>query len=293
MPTPPATIPAIPTPVPSTNDPGNFDVRADATMGALPPAVDGMNDAAQNTYDNALEVFEKATEISAAAMVATDAAGAVGRSNSPIVVSAGTKSVTLLAAKPNLAVLNKRVVLVQISDPSIKMFGTISAVTSSTVFAVTVVSSDVFGTGSFSAWLVVDAAFFGSAATKEDVWAGLIDTAAIPPKVLKEAQASQAFTEPGAAGTFTFNGDGGWSFHTTLTGTGKTFGQPSNFKPGQSGRVRVVVGAGAGPLAFHPAWKFSFGAPTTSGVNGTIFAISYFVHDASNIESVYIPDLQA
>lgn len=188
MPVAPTTIPPIPTPVPSTDDPGNFDARADATLGALPPAVDGMNAAALNVFDNASEVFAKAVEIAAAALVATDAAGLVGRSNSPLVVGAGTKTVGLLEAKPNLAVLNKRVAIVQISDPSIKMFGTISGVTNSSTFAVTVVSSGAFGSGSYSSWQIIDAAFFGAAATAADLWAAQTDAAAPTPKSIREAK---------------------------------------------------------------------------------------------------------
>ncbi|MDM0011991.1 phage tail protein [Variovorax sp. J22P168] len=37
------TIPSVPTPVPTRNDPENFAARADATLGALPSVVDGMN----------------------------------------------------------------------------------------------------------------------------------------------------------------------------------------------------------------------------------------------------------
>lgn len=215
MPTAPTTIPPIPTPVPSTDDPGNFDARADATLGALPPAVDGMNATAVNVYTNATEVFAKAAEIEAAAMVASDAAGLVGRSNSPLVVGAGTKNVGLLEAKPKLAVLNKRVVIVQLSDPTIRMFGTISSVTSSSAFAVTVVSSGSFGSGTFSAWQIIDAAFFGAAATKEDLWAGTSDAAAPTPKTIRDAK---IWVSLGDGPTVTPNGLNGRNFTWTIGG---------------------------------------------------------------------------
>lgn len=285
-------ITPLPTPVPSSGDPANFDARADAFLGALPAFATEANALAAQVNVRADEVDIAAAEIAAAALVATDAAGLVGRSNSPLVVGAGTKNVILLAAKPNLVVLNKRVVIVQISDPSIKMFGTISSVTSSTVFAVTVVSSGAFGSGNYSSWQIIDAAFFGSSATAIEIWAAS-GVAAIAAEGLYAAMASQPFTEPGAAGTFTFDGAAGWSFHTTIAGTGKTFGAPTNFKPGQSGRIRVAVQTGAGPLAFSTVWKFSFGAPVTASTNGLVFVISYYVHDASNIEAVYIPNMQA
>ena len=107
---------------------------------------------------------------------------------SPLTVGAGAKAVTLQEPKPKLAVLNKRVVLVQLSDPSIKMFGTISAFASASAFTVTVVSSGAFGSGQYSSWSVIDAAFFASAATKEDLWAGTTDAAATSPKTLRDGK---------------------------------------------------------------------------------------------------------
>lgn len=215
MPTAPTPIQEITTPVPLSTDPENFDARADQAWTELPESIVGMNAAGLVTFNNAQEVFEKADEIAAAALVATDAAGLVGRSNSPLVVGAGTKNITLLVAKPNLVVLNKRVVIVQLSDPSIKMFATVSNVTSPTVFTATVVSSGSFGSGSYSSWQIVDAAFFGAAATKEDLWAGVTDAAAPTPKSLREAKAWVALVD---GATVTPDGLVGRNFTWTLGG---------------------------------------------------------------------------
>jgi hypothetical protein len=252
LPTPPVLIPAIPTPVPSTDDPGNFDDRADATLGALPDAVDGMNAANENVYANALEVFDKASEITAAAMVATDAAGAVGRSNASQVVGPGVKTVPLLAAKPNLVVLNKRVVMVQMSDPSIKMFGTISSVANSSQFGLTVLSGGVFGSGSYSGWMVIDAAFFASAATEIEIRAGVTDAAAMAPKPFWGAQ--QAVAVPYAS-SMQLDLATGMNFTTTITGA-PTIGQPLNMKVGQEITWTWEAGAGAGQPSFNSTyWK--------------------------------------
>lgn len=215
MPTAPLPIPNITTPVPLSTDPDNFDARADLAWQELPEAIDAQNVENAKSYANAVEVFEKAEEISAAALVAADAAGLVGRSNSPIVVGAGTKNVTLLAAKPNLVVFNKRVVLVNISDPSIKMFGTITGVTSSTVFALNVVSSGAFGSGSFSSWQVIDAAFYGAAATKEELWAGETDAAGVSPKTLRDGKVWVPLTD---GATVTPDGKNGRNFLWTIGG---------------------------------------------------------------------------
>jgi hypothetical protein len=261
----PSPIPPIPTPVPSTSDPGNFDTRADATLGALPGVVGAQNTENEKVYQNALEVFEKAQEIAAAAAVAVDAAGAVGRSNSPIVVGAGTKNVTLVAAKPNLAVLNKRVALVQISDPSIKMFGTISTVTSSSQFAVNVVSSGVFGTGSYSAWMVIDAAFFASAATELEIRAGVTGAAAMAPKEFWGAQEAVAVAY---ASSMQLDLATGLNFTTTITGA-PTIGQPLNMKVGQEITWTWEAGSGAGQPSFNSTyWKRPSGTPTFSTTLG-------------------------
>lgn len=285
MPVAPTTIPPIPTPVPSTDDPGNFDARADATLGALPPAVDGMNAVATNVYANATEVFTKAAEIDAAAMVASDAAGLVGRSNSPLVVGAGTKSVTLLAAKPNLVVLNKRVVIVQISDPSIKMFGTISSVTSSTAFAVTVVSSGAFGSGNYSSWQIIDAAFFGSAATKELIWAALDDTAAITSKSLGEARAPVAVA---FSSSVVLPMNAGISFVLGLITGNFQLANPTGLADvvGQSGSVTLPLDAtGTGLISYGTYWKPVEGThiAMAPGANKTS-TLYYEVKSATRIE---------
>lgn len=256
MPTAPTPIPNIPTPVPSTDDPGNFDDRADDTLVAMPPAIDGMNDAADNVYANAVEVFDKAAEIAAAALVATDAAGLVGRSSSPLVVGAGVKTVGLLEAKPKLAVVNKRVVIVQISDPTIRMFGTISSVTSSSAFAVTVVSSGAFGSGSFSSWQIIDAAFFGAAATKEDLWAGTSDAAAPTPKTIRDAKVWVPLID---GATVTPNGLVGRNFTWTIGGN-RALAAITNCSPNDTFLLEITQdGTGSRILAWASGVYFRAG----------------------------------
>jgi len=63
-------VPALPGPVPQSTDPINFDARADATLGALPSVIAGMN--SQNEENNALNVAINATV--AAASVSANAA---------------------------------------------------------------------------------------------------------------------------------------------------------------------------------------------------------------------------
>ncbi|MCX7585004.1 hypothetical protein [Phenylobacterium sp. 58.2.17] len=278
MPTAPLPIPNITTPVPLSTDPDNFDARADLAWQELPEAIDAQNVENAKSYANALEVFEKAAEISAAAAVAIDGAGAVGRSNSSLVVGAGTKPVTLQSAKPNLVVLNKRVVLVQISDPSIRMFGTISAVTSTTVFAVTVVSSGAYGSGTYSAWMVIDAAFYAAAATPADILAATSDSVSVSPKGLKGALAPFALTD---GATVTPDGLNGLDFTWTIGGN-RLLGAIVNTYPGARGRITITQdGTGSRVLAVASAYKREGGLAVLTTAAG---AKDYLLYDVVSVD---------
>lgn len=248
-------ITPLPTPVPNSGDPANFDARADAFLGALPTFATEANALAEDVNQRADEVAVSAAEIAAAALVASDAAGLVGRSNSALVVGAGTKNITLLAAKPSLAVLNKRVAIVQISDPSIKMFGTISSVTSSTVFSVSVVSSGAFGSGSYSSWQIIDAAFFGAAATREEIWAAIMDAAAVSPKSLGAARGPVAVA---FSSTVTLAMNAGINFVLGLITGNFQLANPTGLADviGQTGSVTLPLdGTGTGLISYGTYWK--------------------------------------
>ena len=69
----PNSITALPTP-PSTLDPTNFDVRADAFLGQFPTLVTEVNNVASVTYNNAVDAYNNATTASAAAITAQQSA---------------------------------------------------------------------------------------------------------------------------------------------------------------------------------------------------------------------------
>lgn len=258
----PPIIDPVPTPVPTTANPGNFDAAGDALLGWFPPGRDQIQAVAENVYANAQGVQALgagietlAAEVAAAAMVAADAVGLVGRSNSPLTVDAGIKAITLLAAKPSLAVLNKRVAIVQLSDPSIKMFGTVSSVTSSTVFSVTVVSSGAYGSGNYSAWQIIDAAFFATAASKEVIWAGADDSAVITAKSITDAgkPVSVAFAAP-----LVLNMAAGISFVVDPITGNFQLANPTGITAemvGRTGSVTFNTGAGGFAISYGTYWK--------------------------------------
>lgn len=249
-------ITAIPTDPPSTSDPANFDARADAFLGNFPAFGAQINATATGMNAAAEEMETAVAEISAAALVAADAAGLVGRSISPLVVGAGTKTISLLVAKPSLVVLNRRVVIVQLSDPTIRMFGTISSVTSSSAFTVTVVSSGSFGSGSFSSWQIIDAAFFGAAATKEDLWAGTSDAAAPTPKTFRDAKVWVALVD---GATVTPNGLVGRNFTWTIGGN-RALAAITNCSPNDTFLLEITQdGTGSRILAWASGVYFRAG----------------------------------
>lgn len=226
-------ITTIPSDPPSTDDPSNFDARADAFLGDFPDFGEELNDMAGAMNTVAEEVETAANDISAAALVAADAAGYVGKMTGSLSVGAGTKAITLTSAKPNLATANKQVVIVLDSDPSIKMFGVIasSPTPTSTTFSVTVTSGGVFGSGSYSGWKIIDAAFFGTASTKEELWAGTSDASSPSPKTFTDAAAPQTVAY---ASTLALNMAEGRYRRCLLVSASFTLGIPTNAKAGHT-----------------------------------------------------------
>lgn len=257
MPIAPPTIVAIPEP-PSTADPANFDARGDAYLGVFPELRDDLQEVADVTYDNAVEVFTAVTDIAGAALVATDAAGLVGKMSGSLTVSAGTKAITLVAAKSSLAVANKQVAIVLDSDRSIMMLGVIPAspAPTSTAFSVTVTSGGVSAAGAggtFSGWMIIDAKFLGAAATAAEIWAGETDTVSISPKGQTDAGAPVAVSW---ASTLVLDLKAGRYRRMTACSASFTLGIPTNAKAGQWFVLDLLNSAGSIVLAANAAWDW-------------------------------------
>lgn len=258
MPTAPTPIVNITTPVPITADPNTFDTRADLAWTELPVAIDGVNAAAATTYENAVEVFEAATEIAAAVLVSADAAGFVATSNSLLAVNAGTKTIHFDAAKPKLAVETYQVAIVLASDNSIRMIGNVDTVVDSDDITVEVVTSGVSGAGSYSGpWLIIAGAFLGTGATAAEMWAGDTDVAAVSPLSLTVAAEFQTLTD---AATIAWDtATQGFNAKVTLTAS-HTIGAPTNMK---DGLIYVLdIDPATFTASWHSIWDFgAIGAP--------------------------------
>lgn len=158
-------IPPIPTP-PSTNDPANFSVRADAFLGILPDWSDALNGVAVSARTNAIASTEQATasagsataaatSASAASAYATIAANApttYGTTAQSLTISAGSISFTV---EPNRAfVSGQAVVIAANSNPvGLRMFGIVTAYTAASG-AITISVSAIVGSGTYAGWTV-------------------------------------------------------------------------------------------------------------------------------------------
>ena len=172
-PTPPAAVPAVPTPVPQRSDMANFAVRGDAVMTALPGVVDGMNAAvvyANEAADyNAEQVTLAEQQVTfaaaqagnsagsaalsaASALTALNAPGTSGTSGTSLAIGAGAQSFTTQTGKA--WVVGQPVILARTSAPgTTRMSGTITAYTSGTG-AMSVLVDTVLGTGTYTDWTI-------------------------------------------------------------------------------------------------------------------------------------------
>lgn len=172
-PTPPAAVPAVPTPVPQRSDMANFAVRGDAVMTALPGVVDGMNAAV--VYANAAadynaeqvtlagqQVTLAATQAgnsagsaalaAASALTALNAPGTSGTSTTSLTIGAGAQSFTTQTGK--VWVVGQPAIIARTSAPdTARMSGTITAYNTGTG-AMTVLVDTLLGAGTFSDWTI-------------------------------------------------------------------------------------------------------------------------------------------
>lgn len=259
----------LPPDAPSTADLENFDVEADAWVAWWTLAAGEINTLEANIEALASQVTADANEIAAAILVAQDAAGFVATSISPLTVGAGTKTIHFDEAKPNFNV-NDEVWIVQRTDASIKMRGTIATMdVGNDDITVTVTSGGVFGTGSYSSWLIMSGAFIGSGATAADMWAGTTDAAAVSPQSLKLAAQFQALTD---AATIDWNAaTQGFNVKVTLGGN-RTMAAPTNLLDGFTYSLYLTQdGTGSRTVSWNAIFDWGVvGAPTLSTGAGKV-----------------------
>ncbi len=125
-------------------------------------------------------------------------------------------------------------------------------------------------------------------ASAAEVIAGASSTKFISPDKLFDAAAPVVLTD---AATVTIDGATGINFNLTLGGN-RTLANPTNMKPGQSGRIRVKQDATAGrTLGFGTNWLFAGGDPVLSTAANAIDVIAYFANSANEIEATIVKAL--
>ncbi|MCK5909426.1 MAG: hypothetical protein KAG62_05700, partial [Caulobacter sp.] len=157
----PAQITALPTP-PSTNDPSNFNTRADAFLGQMPTFVTEANavatevgaNAAQAAADRVQTGSDRAAAAASAAS-ALNAPGTNGTSTTSLTIGTGARSFVTQAGKAwsvgqSLAIANT-------VAPTNRMIGVLTAYNSGTG-AVTVRVTTAEGSGTYAAWTIAMAA---------------------------------------------------------------------------------------------------------------------------------------
>jgi hypothetical protein len=206
----PAQITALPTP-PSTNDPANFNTRADAFLGQMPAFVAQTNALASEVYANTVQVaadrVQTGADRTAAAASAASALGAPGTNGSSttsLTIGTGTKSFTAQTGKAWTA--GQGFFLASSASPLNWMTGILTAYNSGTG-AATVEVDTIGGPGTFAAWSCgLSAGRPIPVATQAQAEAGTDTTTWMTPQ--RTAQAAVAFGVP-VGGVMQFAGNPG------------------------------------------------------------------------------------
>lgn len=198
-----AQITALPTP-PSTNDPANFNTRADAFLGQMPTFVTEANALATEVNGKAAaadasKIAAGTSEANAAASAssALNAPGTNGTSTTGLLIGTGTKVFTTQSGKAWSK--GQGVVAASSANPLNQMIGVISAYSGTTL---TVEVQSVGGSGTFADWIISMAA--GSAiapASQAQAEAGVIQGVYMDPLRVAQAIAKQAVPISDAAVT--------------------------------------------------------------------------------------------
>lgn len=152
MPTLPVPITTLPTP-PSTDDPTDFDARADTFLSDVAdPFVGQTNAVADNVYANALDAASSAADAAAAAAALAAILGYSATSSTSLTIGTGSKSFTIETDKSFFA--PQIVIIADAALPTNNhMIGTITSYNPSTGAMVVNVTS-VGGSGTKTSWVI-------------------------------------------------------------------------------------------------------------------------------------------
>lgn len=260
------TITPLTTPVPTTDDPANFQSRADVLVSELPTMVTQQNlaIAAMNTLGS--EVSSDAATASAASTAAVNAATLIATVSTSLSLTTGAKSISWAESGRTFA-NTRQCALVRASDPTQKMWGAISSVdnTAKTATLTIATSDNIAGSGGpYTDWILMDSWLERLAeATVAQVWtkAGHV---ALSPDVARDANAAQTLT---MGATVTPNGDGG--LRRTLACNGSfTLAAPTNCDPGDVFEIDITHSANNSVMSVNSALKRQNGLGVLSITSG-------------------------
>ncbi len=256
-----ATVTPLPTPVPSTSNPADFDDNGDAFLGALPTF-------ATELTALAAEVEANTTSAEAAAASAASTSTAYGTSTTSLSVSVGSKSLTIAEASRTFQGGQYVVIARTSAAATTFMLGRITAFNSGTG-AMTVSVDSVTGSGTYTNWTVSLAApNYLPAAVAANVRAGTSASVAVTPEALTSAAAWITLTD---GATINWDVSTGYNARVTLGGN-RTMAAPTNLQDGVSYGLAIIQDAtGSRTVSWNSTFDWGqSGAPTLSTAAGSV-----------------------
>lgn len=281
----PSFTPLPPAPSRLQDTPDEFNALADPYADAwadVGPEIQAIGEAAEA---NAQWAEAKAGEAEAARDTAQSVANAVlaastyvGTSNASVSIGSGSKALTSVSGGSSI-VTGDDITAFSRSNVGKRIRG--PATVSGSTITLTVPGDGFAGTGTVNDWVIAPtwlvAVLQGVAA---DMLLGTSASVALSPDSIYDALAEVALADNPtiAVDMSTFI-----NARVTLGGN-RTLGNPTNAKPGQTGRIRVIQDpTGSRTLAFGSNWKRQGGAPTLTTTAGAFDLIVYDVITTSLI----------
>lgn len=269
----------------ATDDDETFVTKANVTMSELVTMVDelgetipAMNAVAGEVEANAESAAADAATAGAAAGAALNLSDLCRTSAANLTVGAGVKALTGLNLPSAAAFQNgDDVWLIRRGAADTRMRGQAGNVNPGAGTMDVTIGADGFAgsVGPHNDWFVIHGVFASLArGVAADLLLGTSAIAALTADAIYDALVEVALVD---AATIALDMSTFINAGVTLGGN-RTLGNPSNAKPGQTGRIRVVQdGTGGRTLSFASSWKRDGGAPSLSTAAGAIDFIDYEV----------------
>lgn len=278
--TPPPTAPAR-----LTDTPANFVAKADAFVAwfatlytELVAFVTWCSAAVTSVAANAASALSNAQTAQSVSTAVLGASNYIGTSSASVSIGSGSKAFTSVSGASAI-VTGDDVTAFSRSNPGNRIRGT--ATVSGSTITISVGSTGYSGSGTVSDWVIVSTWFATMlSGVAADLRLGTSYIAGMSPGAIYDALAEVSLTDAATIAV-----DMSTFVNATVTlGGNRTLGNPTNPKPGQTGRISVIQdGTGNRTLAMGSNWKRSGGAPTFSTAAGAIDIIEYDVRNSSYI----------